>query len=406
MSLRLPISTVAVAVMLVGLTAGPASAGSAGAAPDRPGHRPGYQVSELASLGGTASAGAALDSRGVVAGYSNLPGDTVVHASTWQHGRITDLGTLGGENSAVLWPGTNNHTVVGVAETAVSNPDGESWSCAAFFPAAATHHNCIGFVSQHGQMRSLPTLGGNNGFAAGINDRGQIVGWAENGRKDASCTGDQVRQFRAVRWDAVSHRPHELPPLGADPTSAATAINDHGVAVGISGACGVAVGGVSATHAVIWSPRGAPRDLGTIGGTIWNTPTAINNNGVVTGFANIAGGDPGKLYPNAFVWTARTGMRSLGALPGDVLSQGLAINDAGQIVGESCQLHLADCRAFLWDNGRMIDLNTVVPNGTGHLISATAINDAGVITGQSVGAAGTVAFLATPVGCPAGHGRG
>ena len=33
---------------------------------------------------------------------------------------------------------------------------------------------------------------------------------------------------------------------------AATAINDKGQVVGISGACGVAVGDVSAAHAVIW----------------------------------------------------------------------------------------------------------------------------------------------------------
>src|SRR5438046_9716081 len=45
---------------------------------------------------------------------------------------------------------------------------------------------------------------------------------------------------------------------------------------GISGDCGIAVGGVSARHAVVWQ-NGVPIDLGNIGGNAWNTPTAINN---------------------------------------------------------------------------------------------------------------------------------
>lgn len=408
MSPRSSLSAFAAAVMVVPLltiAAGPAQAGSAqtGPAPADRSHRSNYRVTELGSLGGTASAGASINDRGVVAGFSNLPGDTTVHATTWRHGGLTDLGTLGGANSAVLWPGKNNRIVVGVSETATTNPDGESWSCTAFFPGDATHHDCVGFIWQHGQMRALPTLGGNNGFAAGVNGRGQIVGWAENGKRDASCTGDQVRQFRAVRWEADGHRPHELAPLGTDPTSAATAINNRGEAVGISGVCGFAVGGYSATHAVIWNSNGKPHDLGNIGVAAWNTPMAINNHGVVTGFANITGGEPGKLYPNAFIWTARDGIKTLGTLPGDVLSQGLSINDAGQIVGESCQLHLLNCRAFLWDNGKMIDLNTLVPSEHGHLASANDINNSGAITGRALDGSDSVTFLASPADCAVGE---
>jgi len=36
-------------------------------------------------------------------------------------------------------------------------------------------------------MKALPTLGGNNGQASAINNRGQIVGFAEDGTVDSSC---------------------------------------------------------------------------------------------------------------------------------------------------------------------------------------------------------------------------
>ncbi len=358
-----------------------------------------YHVRELASLGGQFSAGIGINDRGWITGTADLAGDAVTQAALWRDGRITALGTLGGQNSAVAFPSHNDRFVVGFAETAEVNPDGEDWSCNAFFVGPPTHHNCVGFVWQDGQRSPLPTLGGHNGFAAGANRIGQIVGWAENGRADDSCTGTQVRQFRAVVWAAGTHRPRELAPLPGDSTSAAVAINDRGQVVGISGACGTAVGGVSARHAVLWDAHGRAHNLGNIGGAQWNTPDAINDRGVVAGFANVPGGStPASLFPHAFVWTARTGMRDLGTLPGDVISEGLGMNDRNQIVGESCQAHFANCRAFLWRDGRMSNLNNLVPGYPGTLVNAGDINDYGEITGAASDNSATVAYLAAPSG--------
>src|SRR4030095_918624 len=80
-------------------------------------------------------------------------------------------------------------------------------------------------------------------------------------------------RFRAVIWGSKGEI-QGLPPLPGDNTSAATAINDKGQVVGISGACGIAVGGVSALHAVIWN-NGVPTNIGDLGGHTWNTTTAI-----------------------------------------------------------------------------------------------------------------------------------
>jgi probable HAF family extracellular repeat protein len=361
-----------------------------------------YQVQLLPSLGGQLSSGAGINDRNWVTGASDLAGDLITHAALWRGATVTDLGTLGGENSAVVFASHSDRFVVGVSETGVVNPDGEVWSCNAFFVGAPTHHDCVGFVWQNGHMIALPVFpGGHNGFAAGSNRLGQIVGWAENRTVDPSCVSPQVRQFRAALWEPRTHSIRELVPLPGDSTSAAVAINDLGQVVGISGACGTAVGGVSATHAVLWDRRGDPHDLGNIGGTQWNTPVAINDRGEVVGFANVPGGaTPANLYPHAFVWTARTGMRDLETLSGDVLSEGLGLNDRGEIVGESCQAHLANCRAVLWEHGKLVNLNDAVYT-TAMLVNAGDINDAGVITGTATSGTATVAYLARPVGGPA-----
>ena len=365
-----------VAVLLLALGMAPPAP-----AAQHPEH-PRYRVTELPSLGGSASAGSSINNRGWTAGFSNLPGDRTRHATLWQPRSIRDLGTLGGPNSAVVWPVKNNHGLVaGIAQTAKTDPLGEAWSCSAFFPGEPTGHTCLGFVWKSGKMRALPTLGGNNGFAAGVNQRGRVVGWAENTVRDPTCNPPQVLQFRAIMWGPRA-RIRELPPLPGDTVSAATAINDRGQVVGISGICDNAVGRFSARHAVRWE-HGRPIDIGNLGGGAWHTPMAINQRGAVVGFSNLPGDSGGRFNAHAFFWTSRDGITDLGTLPGDTTSQALAINARRQVVGLSCGS--GGCRAFLWQRGVMRDLNTLVaPGHAGHLSSANDINDAGVITGEAL----------------------
>src|SRR2546423_11491829 len=61
-----------------------------------------YNVSNLASLGGTSSGGNTINNLSWVAGYSRLPNRNR-HATLWRNGLLTDLGTLGGPNSSVTW---------------------------------------------------------------------------------------------------------------------------------------------------------------------------------------------------------------------------------------------------------------------------------------------------------------
>lgn len=369
------------------------------AAQEQPNH---YRLFNLGNLSGTASEGNTINNIGWAIGAADQSGDITEHATVWIYGLRFDLGTLGGPNSDVQWPNKNDHgQIAGFSETAAMDPFGESWSCTAFTPTGIpTGHVCTGFVWQFGVMTGLPTLGGNNGFASGENNLGQIVGWAETTVHDSSCVLPQVFQFLPVVYGPGVAQITQLPTFVqsgiADPDGAATAINDNGQIVGISGTCDNSVGAFSAMHALLWE-NGNVINLGNLGGKGWNTPMAINHRGdIIVGFSDLAGDvSGGVLSPNfhAFIWTKESAkMTDIGVLPGDALSEALDVNDQGQVVGVS----FPSFHAFIYENGKMTDLNTLMPkNSPLLLIEATGINESGEITGE--------ACIIVDGGCPLGN---
>lgn len=356
------------------------------------GRLPTYVIEKLPTLGGTSSRGNSINDRDWVAGSANLPNGLGRHAALWRDDVLTDLKTLGGANSSVAWPGQNDRgMVVGIAETNDLDSLNEDWSCATFF-GKVTHHVCRGFVWEDGTMRGLPTFGGTHGFATGVNDGGEVVGWAETTVHDPTCNTPQVLQFRAALWDTRTGVMHQLRPLQGDSTSAATAINESGQVVGISGKCDVAVGDSSAIHAVLWD-HGHAMSIGTLGGELWNTPMDINKRGDVVGFSDL----PGDANMHAFFWSKKEGIKDLKTLPGDGTSQAAGINSQGQIVGVSCGE--VACHAVTWLHGQIFRLDSLIaPGFPDSLASAQDINEEGVITGRLV-EAGTglgVPFVARP----------
>ena len=389
------------AVTAAGACSGGSAPAPASASEALSGEGPRYVIVSLGSLGGSFSFGNSINDRGFVGGLSALPGDGTVHATLWRGHTPLDLGTLGGPNSAVLWPSKNHiDLVAGVAETDQDQPLGETWSCRFFFPSR-TGKTCLGVVWDHGSIRALPTLGGENGFATSANNHRQIVGWAENQVLDPTCVGRQKRQFRAVLWGPGNDELRELPPLPGDSTSAATGINDRGQAVGISGACGIAVGGVSARRAVLWE-NDSVIDLGTLGGEGWNTPMALNAWGDVVGFANAPGTPVDDFVPRPFLWTRSGGIEPLPLLSGDDNGQALGINLWRQIVGVSCAG--SSCRGVLWEHGQVFDLSSRAHGLSGTIVNAGDIDDLGRIGGQSFDPSTglTTAFRAIPAGWSSG----
>jgi probable HAF family extracellular repeat protein len=366
-----------------------------------------YNVSTLPDFGGTSSGGNSINDQSWAAGYSRLPNRNR-HATLWRNGVLSDLGTLGGPNSSVTWNVKNTAgIIVGISQTADPQLLGESWSSAAFYstPNNVGYIN-LGFVWQNNQMRGLPNFtGGNNGFATGANNLGQAVGWAENGVHDPTCCCTQVLQFRPAVWTlGPPDQIHDLPLAPGDSSGAATAINDNGQIVGISGICDQAVGRHTAKHAVLWQNDTVTDIYPNAPAGWWNTPTAINQRGDVVGFA----GDPAFVegdIVHAFMWTREDGIRQLKPLlnrtPKHVDSEAYGINEARQVVGVSCDADQVDCRAVIWDHSsNATDLNDFKGGYSGVLASAKDINNNGEITGRAIDPITGVltAYLAVPVG--------
>ena len=203
----------------------------------------------------------AINDNGQIDGFSTLPGDTVTHSFLLAKGVMTDLGTLGGPNSESFANLNNAIQVAGTAETSVTDPNKEN------FCLFGTDLICLGFVWQHGIMTPLSTLGGNNGQAAAINNRGQVAGYAETGTSDPNCPAPQVLQFRPTLW--TSGHAKALPLYAGDTEGAAFWMNNSGQVVGASGVCApydprYALP-LQPRHAVIWRD-GKPVDLGNLGG--------------------------------------------------------------------------------------------------------------------------------------------
>lgn len=185
-----------------------------------------YKLEILDTLGGTFGLGAGLNNRGSVAGFASLPEDSAVHAFLWQNGIITDLGTLGGPKSITTLnvPVNARGMMVGSSNILTPDPSGEDF-CGIGFTLI-----CLPFVWQKGVMTALPLLGGNNGSANGINNRGQVVGLSETPNYDP-CSFASL-QVEAVIWKDGNLQ--ELPPFPGDAIGNAFAINNQGQVVGQS----------------------------------------------------------------------------------------------------------------------------------------------------------------------------
>ena len=345
-------------------------------------HAARYTVTDLGLLGeGTNSSAFDISSVGWVGGSSNLIPGGPQHAFLWYGGGpLQDLGTLGGPNSAADGPNWFGEAPI-VSEIAQKDPDGEDLC------GFGTHLQCRAAIWRFGRLTALRGLpGGRNALSIGINNLGQIVGWAENGVRDSTCataTAFQVYRFEAVKWEPNGEI-EKLRPLKGDTVAFSFGINDRGEAVGSSGTCATQglPPNVTGLHAVRWERDGSPTYLGTLGdaqNTKFNSANSINLRGEVVGTSQYKDGTV-----HSFLWTRATGMRDIGTLAGAFATIAPcchSINNRDEIVGFSIGAN--GPTAFLWRDKVIADLNSLVPaNSPLHLLFAESINDAGEIVGQ------------------------
>ena len=358
---------------------------------------PRYTITDLGTLpGGTYSYDYGMNSAGWVTGGAAASTQTDGVSQTaflWNGRHMIDLGTLpGGLNSEGAGVNASGEVAI-LSETYRTDPNGED------FCELGTHRQCHAAIWKNGTMTPLPTLkGGSNAAAFDINSRGQISGFAENGKNDSTClsggTPFQVIRFEAVIWGPDGEI-RELSPLKGDTVGFAFAINDAGQVVGSSGLCSNTSipPGPSGPHAVLWDKDGSVTDLGNLGGA-FNVPSAINNRGQVVGGA--ASALDGTIH--AFLGSKGKPMQDLGAFPGAFVTTAAcckSINDRGEVVGFA--IDPSGFRALIWQNNVPVDLNTLIPTGSGwYLESTCSINNAGEIAGQGLINGEVHAFLLTP----------
>lgn len=130
----------------------------------------------------------------------------------------------------------------------------------------------------------------------------------------------------------------------------ATGLNNAGQVTGITFNAG------GNTRSFIWSAPGGMADIGTLPGADGALEPVINNNGVIAAIAN----NTVTSFNRAFRWSAVSGITDLGVLGAGPVeaSYPRAINDAGIIVGDSWAFG-NDYHTFLWTFGTgMIDIHT------------------------------------------------
>lgn len=311
-----------------------------------------YSVADLGSLGNPLGSGAAaLNGAGDAVGYAFVADSPYLHAVLNHRGTLSDLGTLGGVQSVAR--DINVHgEIVGW-----SNLEGGTTQRATLWT--------------HGVPVGLGTFGGDHSDARDINDNGIVVGSSFNAQG----------QERAFWWDGTLH---DLGALGGD-QARAYAINNWGDIVGMASPP------INDRFHAFLGKAGSPLyDLGTLGGKTSHAYD-VNEHGHVCGWSQV---DWDPVESRGFFWADGV-MKEIGTAGGEY-SAGFALNDRDEVVGMTGRVD-GQYVAFLWKNGVLTDLNTLLPPGTGWvLVRAWDIDEHGVIVGEGRLNGESRAFMLAP----------
>ncbi|MBE3012137.1 hypothetical protein IL992_23485 [Microbispora sp. NEAU-D428] len=286
----------------------------------------------------------AINNKGEVVGFRSggTAGIDEEHAVLFSGGTVTDIHALvgaGSDNSSVAQDINDDGTVVVTTDNTSTDDDA---------PAGMT------YLVKNGTVSPIGKLAG----AYGINDRGQVVGSAFV--RDADGSKLSLRSFKNQYLEA-------------------RAINNSGQVVGFADMDSDPPWDFQAYRTEPGEPLDPRRDILTVpiaDGFFATIATAINEQGWVAGYVDRRS-TPEVALPVIWDDYGKPIMQTIPSRGGRVKG----INKAGIAVGELIDSWGRE-RAALYQGGEGIDLNTLLPPGSGWTLrSAKDINDLNEIAG-------------------------
>lgn len=293
-----------------------------------------YKIVEIPRLAATGSVTASgVNDQGMVVGEQETTAAGRVWLYQQSSGSLSELTFDASENGASAGGITDSGLIPGAEVPSNGPPEPGYWTVTG------------GAMLLTGQLQSYTQ-------AVAANDTGTIIGnYGQSGTVTSA----------PVVWTPPNYAENTtpLPGLRCDHCvrfdTSASAINDGGTIVGSANfdyenTDPNAVG----MHAVAWQ-NGSITDLGGLNGAYYSGANSINGSGDIVGSSRT---DQTDGAPSHAFLDHQGVMTDLGTLSGDTNSSASCINDSGQIVGSSQSD--TTTRAFLYENGRMYDLNTLL----------------------------------------------
>jgi probable HAF family extracellular repeat protein len=237
------------------------------------------------------------------------------------------------------------------------------------------------FLYSNGNVTDLGSLGGQSAAAFDLNNAGQITGYA--------TLADNSTQHAFL---ITGGKMQDIGTLGGT-NSGGRGVNSSGSVTGSSEVAGCTASFCS-KHAFLYS-NGKMTDLGLLPGGASSFGIAVNDRNDVVGWGD--SNNDGRAV-RGIIWSGGN-MTALDPLPNRDQSSANGINNGGVVVGASgsASTRGADAHAIIYANGKMQDLNDLIPSDSGWTLQmASDINDKGQIVGTGLLNSQQHAFLLTP----------
>jgi probable HAF family extracellular repeat protein len=311
-----------------------------------------YNVSNIGLYVNNGAKALAVNNSGQMGGFSTVGLTSTRNAfvgSSLPNVALTNLHTAGGD----LLGGYSGSYAAGINEAGQVVGQALRTNVTAYVPFISTNG---------GPMTEINPFGGTGGGTANdINNNGLVVG-------KAYISGDTA--IHAYAYNTLSSSSTDIGQLiPGTVSSEAFGVNDVGQIVGIFTDTSYY------QHAFLYSSASIT-DLGTLGGA-QSAALGINGSGTVVGWSLTE-----TAATHGFIYDG-VSMADIGTLYGGT-TKAQAINDSGQVVGNSASGNPYGQSAFIYQNGVMTDLNTLIDPASGLvMIDAYAVSNTGYIVGSA-----------------------